>query len=743
MTSTRPPDGRRGPVGHRPSNANARPSGPRPQPLPGRRPHDRRGGRSRAWPIALTLVGVIIAAVAGTGAYLALAFPEQVVRDRVVAEVKARTGRDLIIKGAASFAAVPSATVSLHDVTLPAPPAMKAAPVVTIKNLEVRVAWMPLLWREVVVEHIVLNEPVFHLTIDADGRRSWDLDRESKAEQQGERLRLAPAAATTDSATEPQASSNQIAVRKRPLPDVSLQDVRIVNGTLRLVDARAGATRDFSAIAARLAVKSLQQPADAEGSFVYRGEKVDFDIELGAVEPLFAHTPARVALKLSSRPLTAAYEGTILVGGNEAAGALTARAPSAARAAAWLGGTLPANANLGALDFAGQLRLSGRSYTLSHATLNLNGTAATGDITLDTGPARPLLRGHLETAELNLNTLISPTLPPAAPDPPAVTPQSDPVGAAPGQQGATTNGTRVNGFASRGGWSEDPIRLTALAAADADLKITVGRLLYRDLKVGKSRLAVAIDDRLLQAKLEELTLYGGLGSGVITLDARTPETPHVGVDLAFNNVAIRPLLQDAAKLNWLDGHGQVRVTVSGTGSHQRALVESLSGTAELNVAKGAIVGIDINRMAESLSQGKFKNLKTEPGDKTAFSGLAGTWSIKDGVATNTDLRVTSDLVHVEGSGSVLLPDRSLDYVIKPRLATDPQSDGKGLAGLAVPVHITGAWEKPDYKADVGGAVQELGRRLKGKNAGEIVDELVGKDEKGQSKAKKLLDKLFR
>ena len=51
---------------------------------------------------------------------------------------------------------------------------------------------------------------------------------------------------------------------------------------------------------------------------------------------------------------------------------------------------------------------------------------------------------------------------------------------------------------------------------------------------------------------------------------------------------------------------------------------------------------------------------------------------------------------------------------------------------------------PDLRgADAGGAVDELGRRLKGKNADEIVDELVGKDTETGKKAKKLLDKLFR
>ena len=69
--------------------------------------------------------------------------------------------------------------------------------------------------------------------------------------------------------------------------------------------------------------------------------------------------------------------------------------------------------------------------------------------------------------------------------------------------------------------------------------------------------------------------------------------------------------------------------------------------------------------------------------------------------------------------------------------------GEDGQGLEVPVRMEGSWHDPKYSVDVGGAVEQLGRRYKGKNAGEIIDDLIGKDENGESKAQKLLDKLFR
>jgi AsmA protein len=68
------------------------------------------------------------------------------------------------------------------------------------------------------------------------------------------------------------------------------------------------------------------------------------------------------------------------------------------------------------------------------------------------------------------------------------------------------------------------------------------------------------------------------------------------------------------------------------------------------------------------------------------------------------------------------------------------------------VHFTGPWDHPDIAPDIAGAlnnpkameaVKEIGKELKGKNAGEVVDDLFGKGENGEpSKAQKLLKKFL-
>lgn len=738
MTFERPPRRPPGPPpleGYRPQQQRRAPDARQGQPTRRRPPQRPESHWLRNTLIAVTVLGVLV----GGGAFaLSLAFPGDVVRDRLIAEVKARTGRDLTISGPATFSAVPSAQVTLQGVTLSAPAGMDGPPLAAMQSVDVRVALWPLLWRQVVVESVVLKDPVISLSIDGNGRNNWELAAAAAP------VRLAQAAGETATDAGPDAAAP---ARRRDLSGVSLRDLTIENGTVRFADARSQKSHEATAISARVAAPSLASPATADGSFTYRGETIGFTVELGAIEPLLQHGSSQIALKLTSRPFTASYEGTIFPANAEAEGSLTADAASIARTAAWLGASVPAGAEFGTLNLTGQLRRSGKIYALTNATLRANGTTATGQVTLDAAPSRPIVRGDLTVAELDLNTFVAPV--------PAAAPQAD--GAAPAREDpaeqpqgdAPAPGTRVNGYTARGGWNEDPIRLTALSAADADLKLAIGSLLYKDIKFGASRIGIALADSVMKATIEDAVLYGGHGRGFVVLDGRDANTAHVGLNLTLDNITMRPLLQDAAKLDWIEGQGKATIAVAGSGPHQRAVIESLAGKADLKVTQGAVRGIDINRMAENIADGHFKGLKGSPGDKTAFSGLTASWQIQDGVASNSDLKLTSDLVHVTGSGTVLLTDRSLDYTVRPRLAGDDMDkdgkdkDGKGLAGIEVPVRVSGSWEKPSYKADVGSAVEELGKRFKGKDAGEIVDELVGKDSKGESKAKKLLDKLFR
>ena len=228
---------------------------PRPGQHPGmppqRRPHAPPSGTGSplltgALYSALAVIALAVIAVG----YLVMAMPTDVVRDRVVAEVKARTGRDLIISGPASFSLYPSLGVSLGSVSLSGTPGTSGKPLITMAALDVSVRLWPLVWREVRVSKLVLRKPEINLEVDSQGRTSWDFARPSAATASSPSLSPpgpASEAGTAASSNAPLSSgpgsseppASESGSRSK-IEKLELGDVRIEDGTIRYAGRSLG-----------------------------------------------------------------------------------------------------------------------------------------------------------------------------------------------------------------------------------------------------------------------------------------------------------------------------------------------------------------------------------------------------------------------------------------------------------------------------------------------------------------------
>ena len=314
-------------------------------------------------------------------------------------------------------------------------------------------------------------------------------------------------------------------------------------------------------------------------------------------------------------------------------------------------------------------------------------------------------------------------------------------------------GPRVKGFTQRAGWSEEPYDLSLLGLADANAKLSVEQLTYRELKIDSSEMTIALKDRFFKTTLDDVSLYNGRGRGVVTLDARGNDAA-LATNLALTGIAAGPMLKDTSSVGWLGGTGDVTLVLTGRGANEAALVSTLNGKADVSVRDGAIIGFNLAGAMRSLREGNVPEFSVSQSQKTDFSDLTGTFIIAAGIAKNDDLKLASPLLRASGAGTVDLPQRSLDYTLRPKLVASLSGQGgeSDLSGLEIPVHITGPWDHPDIAPDIAGAlnnpkameaVKEIGKELKGKNAGEVVDDLFGKGENGEpSKAQKLLKKFL-
>jgi len=707
-------------------------------------PDDETGGGGILKFIGLALLTIVVLAVAGITA-LYLAGPADLVRDQIVASVKKQTGRDLVVKGDTSFTFYPSLGVSMSDASLSAPPDMKAPPLVTIKNLTASVALMPLLQREVEVQEVRLEEPVLNLQVDANGRKSWDF---ADASTPTTRIRYAQANApgvASDVTPLSPATGNALPPN---IEKLTLGDIRIIRGTVHYTDPRTATMETVSAIDLTIAAPTLDSTATANGTFNYRNEPLELTSEITTPAGFMQSSSGRLVAHLKGNPLDVRYDGTARFGAAlDLDGNLALSSPSLHRLMAFAQNQKPASSPDRPLAVTGKLSAANNTWTLSGATGALDRTKGTGDIAVTTGAARPIVRANLKFAELDLNAILGLTPTgqsvPAAP-PAAAAPSAKPAAPSAPQsiedllkENPPATGTQVRGFAQSSGWSQEPYNFTALNLVDADARVSVGRLLYKEIKIGQSIVAVGLKAGVLKADFSDVQLYGGRGKGLVAIDASDLANPRITTNIALDGVQGLPLLKDAADLDWLSGKAKITAGVTGQGKNQAAIMNSLGGSADIAIADGAIVGINIPGLLRNIGQGKLSGLSSSPTEKTDFSEMSSSWAINNGVARNSDLKLIGPLIRVTGAGAVKLGERSIDYTLKPKIVADARGQGGAIdiGGLEVPLKVQGPWEKPKFAPDLGGilkdpnkavdAIKEIGKQFKGKDAKEVLRGLFG------------------
>ena len=142
----------------------------------------------------------------------------------------------------------------------------------------------------------------------------------------------------------------------------------------------------------------------------------------------------------------------------------------------------------------------------------------------------------------------------------------------------------------------------------------------------------------------ELRLYNGSGHGLVTLDGSAAEPPSRPTFLCRAS-RHGPLLRDSAQVDWLAGNADVAWKVSGRGTTEAAMVQSLNGTSNVAVSDGAVIGFDLGGAMHELSRRQHPEFRVRPVEEDGLSPATGTFVIANGVATNNDLKLDSQHLH--------------------------------------------------------------------------------------------------
>ena len=626
------------------------------------------------------LVGIVVIVFVVVGALLAVPalVPADTVKEQIARAVGDATGRDVTINGEVSVSLLPRLKLELNDVALANVPGADNANMATLKQLIVQLRVLPLIRREVAVDRFVLVEPVINLEIDAGGHANWTFAAADSAP-------VAPAGGAARSGGGQEAAGGGAG-----LGELSLGEVQFVDGIIRYVDARQDTRYTLEGVNLTVSLSNLDSPLTAVGGARLNGQDVALNLGVEAPRALLAGGVTAVEAAIQSDRVALTYQGSLARdgGGRTAGGTVVLDVPSIAQLGQWLDVELGAAAVVERVSIAGDVALRGTRFAFTNARIGLDDMTATGDLAIDTSGAKPSLQGSLSVDRLDVNKFL-----PA----PAV----EPAGRSAPAEGQTV---APAGTASPG-WSDAPIDVSGLQAANVDLALEAGGILFREMKIGPSAVDLKLVDGLLTVDLTRLELYGGSGDGRVVVDGRGA-APAIDSRFALAGVQAMPLLRDATGFRLIEGGGSLEFTLSTAGQSQRAMVSALDGNGTVKFVDGAINGINLAAMVRNVTSAFAAGAAAQ---KTDFAELSGTFTITDGSFANSDLLLLNPLVRLTGAGTADLPNRTVSYRLEPKVVASLEGQGGAAdaGGLTVPVIVEGPWDDLSYRPDLAGLATQI------------------------------------
>jgi uncharacterized protein involved in outer membrane biogenesis len=421
---------------------------------------------------------------------------------------------------------------------------------------------------------------------------------------------------------------------------------------------------------------------DLKASVVYNGERIDAAASLAPLAKLVAGERFPAKLAVDSKLVTLRYDGTVQqkpVPGLD--GTFDVDVPSVGKLAAWAGKPLDAKQpDPGPLKLHASLASDGAKLALKNASITGKAINATAQASFDSGIKPPTFDAKIEVQKADLNAY----LPPPAEQPAAAKP-------APRQQPS--------------GWSTEPFDLTPLGEANGKAEVTLAAVRYRDLDITKGDIKLALLDRVLKLTVDKIALAQGTIDSATTLDA-SGGGAKLDYHIAVAGVQARPLLKTFAGSDRLGGTVEFETTIKGSGKNQKELISSLDGAGHFKVTDGAIYGINLAQALRKAGSLGFGSSQTE---KTDFAELSGSYTIKSGVIDNRDMKMLAPVLRLTGSGTVPMPTQTVDYAVEAKLVASLKGQGgsDALAGLPIPIKVTGPWSGPSYQVDWAGVFRTM------------------------------------
>jgi len=615
-------------------------------------PTRRRGRLLRI--IALAAGGLVVLAVAAV-AVLVATFDPNSYKPQIVAAVRSATGRELNIGGRIGLSISLQPTLEVSDVSFSNPPGFSRPQMVTLHKLELQLALVPLLSKQIQIARLVLDQPDILLETDAKGQSNWQFASAGPA----------PAAPAAPSGTAAAAAP----------PTIALSSVRIEGGTIALRNAGQTTTLGLARLAATAA--SADAPLHLTVDATYNATPVGLTADTGPLSALTGGGAAPWPVKLAITAAGAKFgvDGTVAqpATGRGLALAVTADIPDLAALSPLAGAPLPP---LKAI--AAQFKLAdadgGNTIAASDLKLSLPKLDLAGSASFRRG-ARPMVTADLAGKQIDLDALKA-SLSAGAPAKPAQP-------AAPAaRSGHVIPDTRLP--------------LDALRQTDADVQLALDDLLTGGQDYKAVKLHLVARDGKLTLDPAGVNTPGGQVDAKLTMDAN-PAAPPVTLTLRAPGLALQAVLKALGKPGYASGKLELRADLHGAGDSPHAIAASLDGEIGAAVAKGEMDSQVLGGLLSSLLQSTQINQLASKAGMSALNCFALRLDASHGAGTLRTLKLDSSTVGLDGTGGMNFGSETLDLHLKPTV---------GVAGtnVATPVIVKGTFAAPSVEPDALGLV---------------------------------------
>lgn len=584
-------------------------------------------------------------------------------KNQLIAQVKRATGRDLLIQGDVSLSLFPEVGIDARDVTLGNPAGFASPYLVHIGRLKTGAELKPLLSRQLQVSGVEVEDATLYLEENASGSRNWTFALPTQARKAEEKSGEKSAANLS--------------------PQFTMGDIVLKNSD---VHYRAPGKKplNFDEISLRVRGADGKRPFVVDGSMRYQDKAVQASLSVESLSQLLAKTtPVTVTLSVPATEFT--FKG--MVGKKttiEAHGTLSLSSDNLPQLIGWATAA-PAPSGLPQkVSIETEMVLLGdESVALNELKVALDALSANGKLAIAWGAAVPAIRGVLQIPILDVNAW--------GVEKPAT-------------KGASGGASIPVAEVDQEGWSDVPFDFSPLKAVNTDLDLVIGTLQTGQLTVSDIKAKLGIANGALRLALANAVLYEGKASGDIIVSSAG--TPSLASNLQLQHVGIDPLMTALSGQSRLKGRADMALTLATKGNSERAMVSSLGGSGKLSVADGAVKGVNIAQLLRDAKKGfLFGEQTTKTTDFTEFSA---SFTVAQGVLSNSDLSLKSPALRLGGNGTVNLLERRVSYRLVPSIAVTSKGQGGAaeVTGVTVPLLITGPWSNPNVTPDVAGILQE-------------------------------------